>query len=134
MITATGYSKDPTLIPEGIAITFSQKMFEDNKGEKHFMRCFLMHLANENNTWVHFNKNKPKYENLNYVYIIIGNKLAYRCMFGGFKIADGSSVVKPGGCEVRLPNSIVLAGPVEKCPFDRDLKGFQGFRYTTKLF
>jgi hypothetical protein len=133
MITATGYSKDPSIMPEGIVITFGKEMINDHGGLLTFIRGFVEAMSEEDNGWCHKLKNKPKFE-VDHVYIIIANRLAYRCYFGGsqhFKF-DGE---KANGAENNVDwPGIYLAGPLEKCPFKRTLKGFQGFRYCTKLF
>lgn len=41
MITAQGYSKDPNIVPEGVAITFGKEMMEDQGGAKTFLTAFL---------------------------------------------------------------------------------------------
>jgi hypothetical protein len=120
MITTDGYSKDPGIRPEGIVITFAQSMIEQKGGMMRFMRQFLRWMEDEENQWMHWNARKPKYDDLLYVYIIINGKLRYRCYYGGYG--------------TRVQPHLILAGPVERCPFDRPLTGFRGFRYCTKLF
>lgn len=133
MITEAGYSKDPNIIPEGIVVTFGKEMIEEQGGLKNFLSFFEQVMNDEQDYWMHKCKNAPQYDIL-YVYVTVYNRLRYRCMFGGYfkenttgGTADGREV------EIAWPR-IILSGPFEKCPFKRELKGFQGFRYCTKLF
>lgn len=130
MITREGYSKDQEGA-EGIAITFGQEMLKDHGGLRTFLKGFMRCLA-AGDYWIHFCKNKPT-RDVNYVYIIICKRLAYRCQFGGWDVHSGLGY-RANGESTEMKNGIILAGPLEKCPFRRNLRGFQGFRYTTKLF
>lgn len=133
MITATGYSKDPSIMPEGIAITFGKEMIDDHGGILKFMRYFLESMNAEDGGWCHKMKNRPKFE-FDHVYIIIANRLCYRCYFGGYQNFEFVGEKANGKINVIKWPGIFLAGPLEKCPFKKTLTGFQGFRYTTKLF
>jgi hypothetical protein len=131
MITVDGYSKDPNIVPDGIAITFGREMLVDHGGLKTFLTSFKKCLQADD-YWIHFCKNKPKHDAI-HVYLIVCNRLAYRCQFGGYEYFDGHGYKANGDLTYMRPG-IVLAGPLVRCPFKRRLKGFQGFRYTTKLF
>lgn len=116
---------------DGIAITFSREMIKQHGGLKTFLYAFRACLENDD-IWMHFCKNKPQ-RDINFVYIIIYNRLAYKCYYGGTGEAGGKCYRANGSVQA-LKNHIALAGPLERCPFKRILKGFQGFRYTTELF
>jgi hypothetical protein len=131
MITVEGYSKDPNIVPEGIVITFGKDMLSDHGGLRTFLKSFKKCL-DADDYWIHFCKNKPKFDII-YVYIIISNRLAYRCHFGGWDVYSGIGY-KANGDKTNMKNGIALAGPLVKCPFKRELKGFRNFRYSTKLF
>lgn len=122
MITATGYSKDVSIQPEGIVITFAKVMYDNHGGIRKFLKEFSFFMNNEEYIWLHWCRLQPKIE-FDHVYIVIANRLYGRCFFGGFRAANGD-----------FPSALILAGPFEKCPFKRELKGFRGFRYCTKLF
>jgi hypothetical protein len=134
MITVTGYSKNSMIIPEGIVVTHGMSMVNEQGGLKTFLKGWLEVMNTEGSYWMHKCKNSPKYE-IDHVYIIISNRLYGRCYFGGFQrnvIVHGHSADgKPKTADWPF---IILSGPFEKCPFKRTLKGFQGFRYCTKLF
>lgn len=138
MITAEGYSKDESIPPEGIAITFGQQMINEQGGLKTFLQVFeeCMLEYEEGRYWMHTCSNFPKKE-VDHIYIIVANRLYGRVYCGGFhKNADKNVTGFGATGKQKLMDKpfIILSGPLEKCPFKRTLKGFQGFRYTTKLF
>lgn len=138
MITADGYSKDPGLLPEGIVITWGKDMIEEKGGPLAFIRYFNKVMSEEGCLWLQKCRNRPQYDDLTYVYIIILNRLAYRGFYGGYETGEVQiNDVGGGSWSSRLTVSwprIILGGPIERCPFKRTLRGFQGFRYCTKLF
>lgn len=132
MITANGYSKDASIRPEGVVITFGREMMENNGGQKAMMKLFLEVMADPEGCWMHKMLNWPKVEVAD-VYIITLNRLWGRVKFGWF---DKGATFKYSPADpgiIEWPR-MVLVGPFERCPFKRTLKGFQGFRYCTKLF
>ncbi len=138
MITADGYSKDPGLIPEGIVVTWGKDMIEQKGGLRSFIRYFNECMKYEGTYWLQKCKNKPAHDDLLYVYVIVANRLYCRCYYGGYEggqteIGSGDGRSWSSRSVISWPR-IILAGPVEKAPFKRELKGFQGFRYCTKLF
>lgn len=133
MITAKGYSKDPSIMPEGIAVTFGKEMMQEQGGVKQFLWYFNDVMADPSCHWLHKMKNKPTME-FDHVYIIVLNRLFGRAFFGGFEKKESVVYTADGGSKVIDWPRMILAGPIERCPFKRELKGFQGFRYTTKLF
>ena len=135
MITEKGYSNDLSIMPEGIVITFGKEMIADQGGIREFLKGWKETFDDEEGIWKHYCKNRPSKDVL-YIYIIILNRLAYRCQYMGYEEAtpdeprfkangDYQPIVKPG---------ILMCGPLKRCPFKRRLQGFQGFRYSTKLF
>lgn len=132
MITATGYSKDPNIVPEGIVVTFGQGMMLEQGGALNFIRNFEQCMA-EGQYWLHKCKNKPQYE-IDHVYISALNRLYCRCYFGGYESGETTVWDAAGVMKIIDWRRIILAGPIEKPPFKRTLQGFQGFRYATKLF
>jgi hypothetical protein len=135
MITENGYSKEPSIMPEGIVVTFGMEMINEQGGLRGFIKGFEKLMDNESNYWMHKLKNSPQHDIL-YVYVIIAGRLYYRTHFGGYyKNVDGCESTTADGRHMRRKFPyIVLAPPIVKCPFKRSLKGFQGFRYSTKLF
>lgn len=138
MITATGYSKDPSILPEGIAVTFGKQMIIEQGGLKTFIKAFqeTMSQHEDGGYWMHTCSNLPSLE-LDHIYLVMANRLYGRVYCGGFFRNHFADVVAYGATGVqKLMDKpfIILSGPFEKCPVKRTLKGFQGFRYTTKLF
>lgn len=135
MITASGYSKDPSIMPEGIAITFGKEMYNEKGGLLKFLRWFENIMIDDEGCFMHRLKNKPTIE-VDHIYIIVANRLYCKCFYGGYSNNPGQAFLQPGANHyVEIDWSrIYLAGPIEKPTFKRTLKGFQGFRYTTKLF
>lgn len=133
MITADGYSKDPTLVPIGIAVTFGKKMIEDKGGLRSLMTWFEHCLSFEDGYWMQKCKNMPRYDIL-YVYVIICNRVHYRCIYGGYQKGEIRLLIKPGEPSTITWPRIILTGPFVKAPTKIYRGGFQGFRYCTELF
>lgn len=135
MITATGYSKDLSIMPEGIAVTFGKDMIAEQGGLLNFLRGFnkVMAAHDRGDYWMHKLKNKPTIE-VDHVYVIVANRLYCRCYSGGYCKEPMTGYTMDGREEEMNWGRMNLSGPIERCPFKRTLKGFQGFRYTTKLF
>ncbi|MEP7375561.1 MAG: hypothetical protein ABI675_19610 [Chitinophagaceae bacterium] len=136
MITVEGYSKDPGIIPEGIAVTFGKDMIIGKGGLLRFIRWFESCLKSEEDFFMHKCKNGPRYDNLQYVYIIVCNRVYYRCYYGGYEKGETTGYLTPDADDkatISWPR-INLAGPLLRSPEKIIRKGFQGFRYTTKLF
>lgn len=133
MITINGYSKDPNIVPEGIAITWSKEMIEEGYGTlKKFMEHFIECLEDEEGIWLQKCKNKPKYD-VAYVYIIFAGRVRYRAQFVSWSKGMATVYDDHGPKQIEW-SRIEMTGPLVRAPFPIYRKGFQGFRYTTKLF
>lgn len=126
--------------PDGIILTISASMLAKN-GYKRWLQNFLqtMELSAQGEDWFYFMRAsaKPKQDEcLSYIYLCIGNKIRYRCFYGGCQ--DGGRRQFPdgnGGVKIIDAKAwILLAGPVTSAPHVIKRQGFQGFRYTEKLF
>src|SRR5690349_7414099 len=133
MITERGYSKEPPEAAEGIAVTFGKEMINEQGGLKHFLEGFLECMANEEDWWMHKMKNKPTVEVAD-VYIIVCNRLYGKVNFGWYENEETIGHTMDGREVIIDWPRLCLVGPFIRCPFKRELKGFQGFRYTKKLF
>lgn len=102
--------------PDGIVITVSSSTLK-NEGYRNWLRQFLETLSNENG--VCYRAGNPTIDVL-YVYICIGGKVRFRT---NFAMVDSQ-------------RRIAMTGPVTRPPRGQQfpMKGFQGFRYTQKLF
>ena len=139
MIIGPGkYSKDPTIQPDGIAITWGKDLIEEKGGLFAFIRFFLKEMQNEETIWLQRSKNKPQHEVL-YVYVIVCNQIKYRLNYVGYE--SGATIINNGAGDgswssrqhIEWPR-ILMAGPVITAPYKMEQRGFQGFRYTVKLF
>jgi hypothetical protein len=136
MITENGHSNDPFILPEGIVITFGQQMIKEQGGLKIFLKAFQETMSNPGCYWMHTCSNFPKNE-ADHIYIVLANRLYGRVYCGGYYKNPEANVIAYGatGLQKLMDKPfIILSGPFEKCPHKRVLKGFQGFRYCTKLF
>lgn len=137
MITVKGYSKDPAIRADGIVLTLPVKFFEDRKMTvKQFKKVFERHMAHDGAYWNFKLTNLPK-QDVAYVYLIFDKQIQYRCnlvcyerkVTKSFRDAPDRKVRK-----FRNANWVLFTGPVVKAPHEWPQRGFQGFRYSTKLF
>lgn len=137
MITKDGYSKDKGLRPEAIVVTFGVDMMNEQGGAHLFLKRFLlwMECHEEGDYWMHKCTNLPTVD-VDVVYLSVLGRLWGKVFCGGYK--SGSKLITgytaEGFSKVIDWNHIVLSGPFEHAPVRRKLKGFQGFRYATKLW
>lgn len=137
MITAKGYSKDPTLMPDGIALTLPVQFFEDRKMScSDFEKYFVRLMRNEDTTWNFKLKNLPTKDVL-YVYFVFDGFIQYRLNLVMYERNKSKTFNDTPDGKVRhfeSCNWVICSGPAVKAPYDFPMKGFQGFRYTTTLF
>lgn len=160
MITAAGYSKDSNIMPEGIVITFPVQFLLDIAPQLN--SCQTMTTGNgsyriryntqkyqilagykqcikqieqvrkdaENAWWWHSIGSRPTIDVLN-AYIIILGRVRYKAVIAGWE---------PGGEKQFSDNRKLTAKHwlqlafFEPAPIVIEIKGFQSFRYCTKLF
>lgn len=137
MITPEGYSQDPSILPEGIVVTWGKDLIQEKGGLLSFIRYFEQTMADEEGVWLQKCRNKPTCD-IVYVYIIVCNQVRYRLHYGGYatgkvRVHNGDGLSWSSSTEVMWPR-LILAGPFVKAPRKIIRKGFQGFRYCTKLF
>lgn len=135
MITRDGYSKDPTIRPEGIVVTWGQQMIAEKGGLFSFIKFFERCMKNEETVWLQKCKNKPRFDDLLYVYISVCNRIYYRCIYGGYETGEKYCRMNSWSSLQKISwNRILLGSPIVKAPIKIIVPGFQGFRYCTKLF
>lgn len=113
-------------MPEGIVITFGSGLIKAHGDLKTLLQEFHEAMNDEDGYWMHWSAKGPSkkmMKKLNWVYIIIGKKVRYQAFFGGYKPEDED-----------YPGRLIVAGPIQRIRSDRELIGFRGFRYCTKLF
>jgi hypothetical protein len=132
--------------PEGVIITIGPKMYNDNAhgGFRNWRSNFIaaMEKSETDPSWVYYFRqgNKPTQDKfLQYVYLSIGGKIRFRCMFAGSR---GAALMEFENHNAPMFGKawILVAGPIstpDRPVYTIDLvgkKGFQGFRYCSKLF
>ena len=115
--------------PEGIIVTISNSMLK--KGYRHWLKNFLNAMEQDDMTyWVKVG-NKPKHDIL-YVYLLIGGKIRFRT---NFVMAEGAMEKEFDNGDTMFSKAwIIITGKVTRPTTPIPMKGFQGFRYTQKLF
>jgi hypothetical protein len=137
MITAKGYSKDPTMMPDGIALTLPVQFFQERgTSTEQFKKMFERYMAKDDALWNFRLTNLPK-QDVIYVYLIFDGQIQFRLNLVQYERNVSKSFKDAPDKKVRsFPNAnwVILCGPAVKPPHEWPQKGFQGFRYTTKLF
>lgn len=137
MITSTGYSKDPSIMPDGIMLTLPTQFFEDRKmTTSEFKVLFERYMAGEEALWNFRLTNLPKHD-VQYVYLVFDKHVQYRTNLVCYERNKTKRFKDAPDQKVRdFPNAnwVLFTGPIIKPPYEWPQKGFQGFRYTTKLF
>lgn len=115
--------------PDGIIISISAKYLKE-RGVRNWYKDFLKGMSGENYSYWFRLAQMPKFTDMLYVYLCIGNRIRYRANLvgfypgGEFKCDDGRIITAKFWC--------VVTGPLARGNVRR--KGFQGFRYTEELF
>lgn len=135
--------------PDGIIITLSRNMFEQ-KGYGHWYRNFMsaMEKCDGDHPFTYWFRTsaRPKHEVM-YLYLCIAGKIRFRCNLvetqgaGDIEFPSGNEdgdlwqKGAPGNVHLYGRAWLVCCGPVEiaRRPMI-ERQGFQGFRYTQKLF
>lgn len=137
MITRNGYSKDPGLIPEGIAVTLPVMFFEDRGMTTDEFKPYFERLMRREETVWNFRLTNLPIREVAWVYLIFDKYIQYRLNFVMYErnVAKSFNDATDGGTR-RFPpcNWVILSGPPVKPRDPWPQKGFQGFRYTRQLF
>lgn len=137
MITEKGYSKDPSIQPEGIVLTLPQAFFQDRRmTTDRFKKMFERYMRREDAIW-NFRLTNLPLQDVAFVYLVFDGFLQYRTNLVQYErnVAKDFDDAPDGIVRHFEPtNWVLLSGPAIKAPYERPLKGFQGFRYCTKLF
>jgi hypothetical protein len=137
MITQNGYSKDLSIMPEGIMLTLPVMFFEDRgMSTEQFKDLFERYMAKDDAIWNFKLTNLPKHE-IAWVYLIFDKHVQYRLNFVQYERNKTKAFRDSHDGKIRhFPNLnwVIFTGPAIKPPHPWPQKGFQGFRYTTFLF
>lgn len=124
-------------MPEGIMITLPTMFFEDRGMDaESFTMMFYRFMKQEDSLWNFKLTNLPKHD-VAWVYIVYDKQVQFRLNLvqyergttKEFKDAPDQKVRRFENC-----NWVIMCGPPVRPPHEWPQKGFQGFRYTTKLF
>jgi hypothetical protein len=123
--------------PDGIILTVGRKMYQA-RGPRQWLYNFKCAMDLHEQGWAYWFRvgSKPTQDkNLSYVYLCMGNKIRFRGYYGGFQeTPEGSKTFETGGT-IHGRFWVLISGPLEIAPRPMIHKqGFQGFRYTEKLF
>lgn len=120
--------------PDGIIVTLPARFFVEYSHAAYLDEIKRMN-ADETMIWYRVMKNLPKQDFL-YVYTIIDNKVHHRSLFAG--LIRNTTLVFPrpegGRRTFENANAVMMAGPIVMAPEEIKMRGFQGFRYTQKMF
>jgi hypothetical protein len=137
IIGPSTYSKDPSIPADGIMLTLPKQFFWDRGWTyKEFKKYFERVMAKEDTVWNFRLTNLPKQE-VAYVYIVFDGFIQYRLNLVMYERNKSKYFTDSPEKLLRSfenANWVILSGPAVKAPYEMPQKGFQGFRYTTKLF
>lgn len=137
MITPEGYSKDPNIQPDGIVLTFPVAFFKDRGMTcAEFEKLFTRYMRTEDAVWNFRLTNLPTRQ-VQYVYLIFDGFLQFRATLIEYQRNVAKEFNDSEDGQIRrfpVSNWVLFTGPLVKCPFNRMMRGFQGFRYCTELF
>lgn len=120
--------------PDGIIITLPARFFVEYGHEKYLNEIKLMN-EDETMIWYRVMKNLPIQDFL-YVYTIVANKIHHRSQFAGLLRNHTKTFDRPEGGHRTFENAnfVMMTGPVVFPDREYQMRGFQGFRYTQKIF
>jgi hypothetical protein len=122
--------------PEGIIITISRAQYQE-RGYRNWLRNFR-HAMDKHDAdyyyWLRVGSRPTQDKFLLYVYLCIGNRIRYRGFYAGHRETPEGFKQFDDGRTIRGRHWILIAGPVDRAPMPIQKQGFQGFRYTPKLF
>jgi hypothetical protein len=120
--------------PDGIIVTLPARFFVEYDHAIYLKEIEEMN-QNENMIWYRVMKNLPTQDFL-YVYTVIDNNVHHRSQFAGLIRNKTLTFPRPegGSRTFENANAVMMCGPVVMAPEVIPMRGFQGFRYTTKLF
>jgi hypothetical protein len=119
---------------QGIIKCLPEKWYNDVGGEKYLTRTFG-ERANNPDWWFYMSMaGKPKYDVL-HCYLLINGYLRFRLNIAEY-LPGGTMIFRdrPIPQEWTARNWMILTPPIVSPPEPIRMKGFQGFRYTEKLF
>lgn len=122
--------------PEGILVTLPARFFAEYNFITYGREMKAMEKEDTTMLWYRCMKNLPRVEVL-YVYTVYGGYVQHRTLLVQKEYNVTRTFWRPEGGQRVFQNSnfVVQGGPLVWAPKKQfPMKGFQGFRYTEKLF
>lgn len=120
--------------PDAIIVTLPKRFFEEQDHATYLKEIERLNV-DEEMIWYRVMKNLPKHDVI-YVYTIIDNKIHHRTQFAGLIRDTTLRFTRPNGGlrTFENANAVMMTGPVVMAPEEITMTGFQGFRYSQKIF
>lgn len=129
--------KDLSEPPEAIILTMPVAFFKDRGMDQEvFGKYFERFMRHEDSLW-NFKKTQLPTVEVAWVYLVWLGKIQFRLNFVEYQRNKSKVFTDAYDGKARsFPkmNWIILSGPAIPAPYDIPMKGFQGHRYTKKLF
>lgn len=123
--------------PEAIILTMPVAFFNDrNMDQESFGKYFERFMRHPDALW-NFKKKTLPTQDVAWVYLIWSGKVQFRLNFVQYERNQTKTFTDSwDGKERHFPamNWIILSGPAIKAPYDIPMQGFQGHRYSQKIF
>lgn len=120
--------------PEALIVTIGRDMIQAQGGYRMWLQGFMECMAGyeDGHYYCLRSSNPPKRTDVQWVYLIVENKIRFRI---NFVIATGPEErTFDNGNTMWAKGWILIAGPITRPPRPIPMRGFQGFRYTQKIF
>src|ERR1044072_8408408 len=123
--------------PDAIILTLPVELFKDSEmTTEEFKPVFERFMQNEGAYWNFLLTNLPT-QDVQYVYIVFDGHVQYRANLVMYERNKSKSFIDDNSGKVRSfteKNWVLFAGPIVKPVDPVPMKGFQGFRYSQKIF
>ena len=129
--------KDLSEPPEAIILTMPVAFFKDRDMDQDaFGEYFERFMRSEDALW-NYKKHTLPTQEIIWVYLVWNGKVQFRLNFVEYQRNKSKTFTDAYDGKAReFPkmNWIILSGPAIPAPYDIPMKGFQGHRYTKKIF
>lgn len=129
--------KNQSQPPEAIILTMPVAFFKEREmDQESFGKYFERFMRRPESLWNYKKKQLPT-EEVAWVYLVWNGKVQFRLNFVQYERNKSKTFNDTYDGKVRkFPkmNWIILSGPAIPAPYEIPMKGFQGHRYTQKIF
>lgn len=137
MKSPSNYKNYRFYVPEGIILTLPVAFFKDRgMSYSEFEKMFERYMRREDAIWNFRLTNLPKLD-VAYVYLVFEGFIQFRCQLVMYERNVAKKFYDAPDGKVRefpASNWVLFTGPAVKPESEFKMKGFQGFRYTQKIF